>query len=169
MTMPNEPSESGKPPTGFPEPPGEDPEDRTGDQDPHHVLNNPASDPDPTEWPDPYDKRPDPRDPPNPADDLRDLPDPSLPPGGGGPEGRHRADPVRQPVPARPRLRREPQRARGRPALAVGRRAPRDARRGRRRHRRAVRRRRRRHGQLSRQVLRHRIRPAVGPPRRARS
>jgi hypothetical protein len=66
MTMPNEPSESDKPPTGFPEPAGEDPEDRTGDQDPHHALNNPASDPDPTEWPDPYDKRPDPRDPPDP-------------------------------------------------------------------------------------------------------
>ncbi len=43
--MPNEPSESGQPP------------------DPHHVLNNPATDPDPTEWPDPYEKRPDPRDP----------------------------------------------------------------------------------------------------------
>ncbi|MBV9805327.1 MAG: hypothetical protein JO130_19165 [Solirubrobacterales bacterium] len=43
--MPNEPSEPGQPP------------------DPHHVLNNPATDPDPTEWPDPYEKRPDPRDP----------------------------------------------------------------------------------------------------------
>ena len=31
--------------------------------DPHHELNNPADDPDPTEWPDPYDRRPDPRDP----------------------------------------------------------------------------------------------------------
>ncbi|SRR5579884_2674444 len=62
--MPNEPSE--KPPSGFPEPAGQDPEDRTRDRDPHHVLNNPASDPDPTEWPDPYDKRPDPRDPPDP-------------------------------------------------------------------------------------------------------
>ena len=30
--------------------------------DVHHVLNEPARDPDPTEWPDPYDKRPDPRD-----------------------------------------------------------------------------------------------------------
>jgi hypothetical protein len=28
--------------------------------DPHEALNQPASDPDPTEWPDPYDKRPDP-------------------------------------------------------------------------------------------------------------
>jgi hypothetical protein len=33
------------------------------ERDPHHSLNNPATDPDPTEWPDPYDKRPDPRDP----------------------------------------------------------------------------------------------------------
>lgn len=33
------------------------------ERDPHHALNNPATDPDPTEWPDPYDKRPDPRDP----------------------------------------------------------------------------------------------------------
>lgn len=30
-------------------------------RDPHHVLNNPASDPQPDEWPDPYDRRPDPR------------------------------------------------------------------------------------------------------------
>lgn len=33
------------------------------ERDPHHALNNPASDPDPTEWPDPYDRRPDPLDP----------------------------------------------------------------------------------------------------------
>jgi hypothetical protein len=33
------------------------------ERDPHHSLNNPASDPDPTEWPDPYDRRPDPLDP----------------------------------------------------------------------------------------------------------
>ncbi len=34
------------------------------DQSPHHVLNNPVTDePDPTEWPDPYDQREDPRDP----------------------------------------------------------------------------------------------------------
>jgi hypothetical protein len=30
-------------------------------KDPHHELSNPARDPDPTEWPDPYDKREDPR------------------------------------------------------------------------------------------------------------
>lgn len=29
---------------------------------PHSELSNPAVDPDPTEWPDPYDKREDPRD-----------------------------------------------------------------------------------------------------------
>lgn len=36
-------------------------------EEPHHALNNPVSDdPDPTEWPDPYEKRPDPRDPADP-------------------------------------------------------------------------------------------------------
>ncbi len=29
-------------------------------EDPHHALNNPVGEPDPTEWPDPYDKREDP-------------------------------------------------------------------------------------------------------------
>jgi len=52
-----------EPQSGFPEPAGEDPGDRSGEQDPHHALNNPAHDPDPTEWPDPYDRRSDPRDP----------------------------------------------------------------------------------------------------------
>ena len=61
-----EPTRPDKPATGFPEPPGRDPGDLSKDRDPHHVLNNPASDPDPTEWPDPYEKRPDPRDPPDP-------------------------------------------------------------------------------------------------------
>ena len=55
-----------KPPTGFPEPTGEDPGDRSQDRDPHHALNNPVGEPDPTEWPDPYDAREDPRDPPDP-------------------------------------------------------------------------------------------------------
>jgi hypothetical protein len=35
----------------------------TEERDPHHPLNQPAEDPDPTEWPDPYDKRDDPRGP----------------------------------------------------------------------------------------------------------
>jgi hypothetical protein len=51
------------PPTGFPEPPGPDPGDQPEHPDPHHALNNPVGGPDPTEWPDPYDRRPDPRDP----------------------------------------------------------------------------------------------------------
>ena len=36
------------------------------ERDVHAALNQPATDPDPTEWPDPYDKRPDPRDPTDP-------------------------------------------------------------------------------------------------------
>jgi hypothetical protein len=50
-----------KPPTGFPEPPGRDPGDRSHDDEAHHSLNNPVDAPDETEWPDPYEKRPDPR------------------------------------------------------------------------------------------------------------
>jgi hypothetical protein len=42
----------------------------TEERDPHHVLNNPADDPDPTEWPDPYDRRKDPREPPEHVDDV---------------------------------------------------------------------------------------------------
>jgi hypothetical protein len=37
-------------PTGFPEPPGDDPGDRSHDDEAHHVLNNPIDDPDETEW-----------------------------------------------------------------------------------------------------------------------
>lgn len=55
-----------KPPTGFPEPPGADPGDRSRDREPHHALNNPVGTPDETEWPDPYEQREDPRDPPDP-------------------------------------------------------------------------------------------------------
>lgn len=54
----------GVPAPGFPEPPGKDPGALPKDRDPHHVLNNPVvEDPDPTEWPDPYETREDPRDP----------------------------------------------------------------------------------------------------------
>lgn len=52
---------AGTPATGFPEPPGKDPGDRSGDPTPHHSLNTPVGDPDPTGWPDPYDDREDPR------------------------------------------------------------------------------------------------------------
>jgi hypothetical protein len=47
--------------SGYPEPPGEDPGDRSQDPTPHHSLSNPVGDPDPTEWPDPYDEREDPK------------------------------------------------------------------------------------------------------------
>lgn len=40
--------------------------DRSQDPDPHHALNNPIGEPDPTEYPDPYEQREDPRDPPDP-------------------------------------------------------------------------------------------------------
>ena len=54
--------EEDRPPTGFPEPPAEDePGNRSGDPTPHSSLNNPVGEPDPTEWPDPYDTREDPR------------------------------------------------------------------------------------------------------------
>jgi hypothetical protein len=33
------------------------------DPEPHHALSNPADEPDPTEYPDPYDRRPDPKGP----------------------------------------------------------------------------------------------------------
>jgi hypothetical protein len=36
--------------------------DRSKDPAPHHSLNTPVGEPDPTEWPDPYEQRPDPRD-----------------------------------------------------------------------------------------------------------
>jgi hypothetical protein len=58
--------EDEQPPTGFPEPPGRDPGDRSKDPTPHHALNNPIGEPDETEWPDPYDQREDPRDEPHP-------------------------------------------------------------------------------------------------------
>jgi hypothetical protein len=35
--------------------------DRSKDPTPHHVLSSPVGEPDPTEWPDPYEQRPDPR------------------------------------------------------------------------------------------------------------
>ena len=50
--------------SGFPEPPGPGSTDTSAP--PHQALNNPVGDPDPTEWPDPYERREDPRDPPDP-------------------------------------------------------------------------------------------------------
>lgn len=50
--------------SGFPEPPG--PGSTDPSEPPHHALSNPVGEPDPTEWPDPYESREDPRDPPDP-------------------------------------------------------------------------------------------------------
>ena len=50
---------------GFPEPPGKDPGDRSGDATPYSSLNTPVGEPDPTEYPDPYDRREDPQAPPD--------------------------------------------------------------------------------------------------------
>ncbi|MGD9735556.1 MAG: hypothetical protein AB7V58_08120 [Solirubrobacterales bacterium] len=65
-----EPPASDRPPattgTDAPPKPAAEPGDRSKDEDPHHALNNPVGDPDPTEWPDPYEKRADPRDPADP-------------------------------------------------------------------------------------------------------
>jgi hypothetical protein len=55
----------------------------TEERDPHHPLNQPAEDPDPTEWPDPYDKRDDPRGPgkdPHPGDESTSEPPPPQDP-----------------------------------------------------------------------------------------
>src|SRR3954453_5958266 len=47
--------------SGFPEPPGLDPGDVSRRPSPYAALNTPVGEPDPTEWPDPYDHREDPR------------------------------------------------------------------------------------------------------------
>jgi hypothetical protein len=61
---------SGTPPattgTDAPTVPGAEPGDQRGGKDPHHSLNNPVGDPDPTEYPDPFDHREDPLDPADP-------------------------------------------------------------------------------------------------------
>ncbi len=54
-------ADEGRAESGFHEPPGRDPGDRSKDPEPHDALNNPVGEPDETEWPDPYEKRPDPR------------------------------------------------------------------------------------------------------------
>ena len=69
--------------SGFPEPPLAEDEDRSRDRDPHHALNNPVGEPDPTEWPDPYESREDPRGPdahPHPGDRSNSEPHPSHDP-----------------------------------------------------------------------------------------
>ena len=63
-----------EPASGIREPPGRDPGDHSRDRDPHHALNNPVGEPDPTEWPDPYDTREDPLDPADVAEEPHRAP-----------------------------------------------------------------------------------------------
>jgi hypothetical protein len=64
--------------------------DRSHDPEPHHALNNPVDDPDPTEHPDPYEQRDDPRDAPRPATGSRSTSEPH-------PQQDIEADPVEAP------------------------------------------------------------------------
>jgi hypothetical protein len=82
-------------------------------RDVHGALNQPASDPDPNEWPDPYDKRPDPRDP-DAEDDEMDFGDVHTPTGATSTsEPPHEVDPEVDPRKANPH---EPRRTRHRGA-----------------------------------------------------
>jgi len=51
----------GTPAAGFPEIPGSNPGDQARPRSPYSQLNVPVGEPDPTEWPDPYDRREDPK------------------------------------------------------------------------------------------------------------
>ena len=52
----------------------QEPNEQAQERDPHHALNNPVGEPDPTEWPDPYDVREDPREPTDVRDEPRHVP-----------------------------------------------------------------------------------------------
>ncbi|MBV8431097.1 MAG: hypothetical protein JO244_08045 [Solirubrobacterales bacterium] len=82
------------------------------ERDVHDALNEPATDPDPTEWPDPYDKRPDPRDPG--AHDLEmDFGDVHTPTGATSTsEPHHEVDPQVDPRKANPHEPDRPERGR---------------------------------------------------------
>lgn len=69
-TTATEGSTPAAPTPAAPPKPTAEPGDISNDKDPHHALNNPVGEPDPTEWPDPYEKREDPRDPGDPNDPL---------------------------------------------------------------------------------------------------
>jgi len=86
-------------------------DDTSRQRDVHEALNQPASDPDPSEWPDPYDKRADPRDPAG-EDDEMDFGDIHTPSGGTSTsEPHHEVDPEVDPRKANPH---EPRRSRHR-------------------------------------------------------
>jgi hypothetical protein len=77
-------------------------EESPAQPDVHHALNEAATDPDPTEWPDPYDKRPDPRDPDAEADEM-DFGDVHIPTGATSTsEPHHEVDPEVDPRKANP-------------------------------------------------------------------
>jgi hypothetical protein len=86
--------------------------DAPPERDVHDELNEPATDPDPTEWPDPYDKRPDPRDPG--ADDPgMDFGDVHTPTGATSTsEPHHEVDPEVDPRKANPHEQTRPERRR---------------------------------------------------------
>lgn len=81
-------------------------------RDVHDSLNEPATDPDPTEWPDPYDKRPDPRGPA--ADEVgMDFGDVHTATGATSTsESHHEVDPQVDPRRANPHERSQPERRR---------------------------------------------------------
>jgi hypothetical protein len=90
-------------------------DDPKPERDVHAALNEAATDPDPTEWPDPYDKRPDPRDPAAHADEM-DFGDVHTPTGATSTsEPPHEVDPEVDPRKANPHepSRRERKRAGG--------------------------------------------------------
>jgi hypothetical protein len=82
------------------------------ERDVHDALNEPATDPDPTEWPDPYDKRPDPRDP-DADDPFMDFGDVHTPTGATSTsEPHHEVDPEVDPRKANPHEQSRPERRR---------------------------------------------------------
>ena len=82
------------------------------ERDVHDALNEPATDPDPTEWPDPYDKRSDPRDP-GAGDSGMDFGDVHTPTGATSTsEPHHEVDPEIDPRKANPHERSRPERRR---------------------------------------------------------
>ena len=82
------------------------------ERDVHHELNNPATDPDPTEWPDPYDKRADPLHP-EAEDEEMDFGDVHTPTGATSTsEPHHEVDPEVDPRKANPHEQERPERRR---------------------------------------------------------
>jgi hypothetical protein len=82
------------------------------ERDVHHELNQPATDPDPTEWPDPYDKRADPRDPAT-EDAEMEFGDVHTPTGSTSTsEPHHEVDPQVDPRKANPHEQSRPERRR---------------------------------------------------------